>query len=371
MDFALSPEQETLREVVRDFLAAKSSEESVRAHLDDPAAYDESLWRLMADQIGLQSLAIPEEYGGAGFTFVEAGIAIEELGRSLAVTPYLASCVMATQLLLAVDDEEARRELLPGLAAGESIGTVAMAGDAGSWDAATVPTVATGEGAQWTLDGATSFVLDGVVADLLLVVARADDGLGVFVVDPQGPGVSRTALETLDQSRKQARIVLAGATARRLGTAEGAEDAVATMLRTTAAAVAAEALGGTGRVLDMAVDYAKVREQFGRPIGSFQAIKHKCARMLVELESSRSAVMYALWAVSEANDEVPMVTSLAKAFCVDAYISAASDNIQIHGGIGFTWEHPAHLYLKRAQQLEGFIGGSDHHRRLVADLVGV
>ncbi|MEV5559283.1 acyl-CoA dehydrogenase family protein [Nonomuraea wenchangensis] len=371
MDFALDKEQETLQEVVRDFLSAKSGEEAVRAYMEDPAGYDPALWRQMAGELSLQSLAIPEEYGGDGFTFVELGIVLEELGRSLAVTPFLASCVMAAQTLLALDDEEARREFLPRLARGDLIGTVAMAGEAGSWRPEDVATTARRDGDAWILDGTTSFVIDGAVADVLLVVARADDGLGVFTLTPDVDGVSRTPLDCMDQTRKQARVVFDGARARRLGTAAGAERAVTAMLQHTAIAVAAEALGGTAKVLDMAVEYAKTREQFGRPIGSFQAIKHKCATMLVELESSRSAVMYALWAVSAGHEDVPMVASLAKSFCVDAYLSAASENIQIHGGIGFTWEHPAHLYLKRAKNLQSFLGSSDQHRQLLADHLGV
>ncbi|MGV0793189.1 acyl-CoA dehydrogenase family protein [Mycolicibacterium sp. XJ1819] len=371
MDFALDAEQAMLQQVVRDFLDAKSPENAVRTQMSDPAGYDRALWRQMADQLGLQSLAIPEEYGGGGFSFVEVGIALEELGRALAVTPFLASCVMAPQLLLAVGDDVANRRYLPALASGELIGTVALAEDRGSWRPADVTTTATQRGDGWVLDGHKNFVLDGAVADLILVVARAGEHIGIFAVDAPAAGLTRAALETMDQTRKQARLEFADCPATLVGALEAGPAAVDAMLDRTLVAVAAESLGGTARVLEMAVDYAKVREQFGRPIGSFQAIKHKCASMLVDLESSRSAVYYALWAASVDSGEVSEVASLAKAFCTDVYLSACGENIQIHGGIGFTWEHPAHLYLKRAKNSQLFLGSSDFHRQRLADLIGI
>jgi alkylation response protein AidB-like acyl-CoA dehydrogenase len=220
------------------------------------------------------------------------------------------------------------------------------------------------------LDGHKSFVVDGAVADLVLVVARADDGIAVFAVESAAEGLGRTPLPTMDQTRKLARLTFAGTPAVRLGGGDPAA-AVERMLDLTRVALAADALGGSGRVLDQSVEYAKVREQFGRPIGSFQAIKHMCATMLVDLESSRSAVYYALWAAATDHEDVPVVAPMVKAHCVDAYLQAAGDNVQIHGGIGFTWEHPAHLYLKRAKSSQALLGGSDHHRRLVAERVGI
>jgi alkylation response protein AidB-like acyl-CoA dehydrogenase len=360
VDFALNEEQAMLQEVLRDFLTARSSEEAVRSQMADPAGYDGPLWRRMA-----------EEYGGSGFTFVELGIAIEEMGRALTVSPFFASAVMAPQLLLALADEEANKEYLPGLAAGELIATVALAEDSGSWQPVDVGTTATESGDSWVLDGHKNYVLDGTVADLLLVAARAGDRVGVFAVEAAAAGMVRTALGTMDQTRKQARLEFAKTPARLIGSLEAGEAAIGMMLDHSMVALAAESLGGAAKVLDMAVEYAKVREQFGRPIGSFQAIKHKCASMLVDLESSRSAVYYALWAVSAADAEVPKVASLAKAFCVDAYLAACGENIQIHGGIGFTWEHPAHLYLKRAKNAQSFLGSSDFHRQRLATLIGI
>ena len=374
MDFALDEDQVTLQGVLREFLADHSSEAAVRAQMDDPAGYDRDLWDLMAGQLGLCGMAIPEEYGGAGFSFLELGLVLEELGRSLTVSPFFASCVMAAQLLLAIDDESARKDYLPGIAAGSLIASVALAEDSGSWRPEDVTTGAEERDGAWRLTGRKSYVLDGAVAGLLLVLARTIDGPAVFAVETTagGPGgLAREPLPTMDQTRKQARVTFDGTPARLLGTVAGAEAALATMLDRAAIALAADALGGTGKVLDMSVEYAKIREQFGRPIGSFQAIKHKCASMLVALESSRSAVYYALWAVSAGDPDERTVAPLAKAYCVDTYLRAAGENIQIHGGIGFTWEHPAHLYLKRAKSSQVLLGDSDFHRQQLADRIGI
>ncbi len=371
MDFALDDDQITLQGVLRDFLAERSPETAVRAQLDDPAGYDRALWDQMANQLGLPGMAIPEEYGGSGFSFLELGLVLEEMGRALTVSPFFASCVMAAELLLALDDEAARKEFLPGIASGQLIASVALAEDSGSWQAEDVRARAASRVGSWRIDGHKSFVLDGAVAGLLLVIARTGDDVAVFAVAADAEGLRRDPLPTMDQSRKQARMTFESTPARLLGTAAGAPAAIAAMLDRSAIALAADALGGTGKVLEMSVEYAKIREQFGRPIGSFQAIKHKCASMLVDLESSRSAVYYALWAASAGQPDTSVVAPLAKAFCVDAYLRAAGENIQIHGGIGFTWEHPAHLYLKRAKSSELLLGSSDFHRQLLADRLGI
>jgi alkylation response protein AidB-like acyl-CoA dehydrogenase len=374
VDFALDEDQVALQGVLREFLTDRSPEAAVRAQLDDPAGYDRDLWDLMASQLGVCGLAIPEEYGGAGFRFLELGLVLEELGRALTVSPFFASCVMAAQLLLALGDESACKDYLPGIAAGSAIASVALAEDSGSWRPGDVTTRAEVRDGAWRLTGHKSFVIDGTVADLLLVIARTQDGAAVFAVDATAEGaagLARQPLPTMDQTRKQARVTFDATPARLVGTVAGAPAAIATMLDRSAIALAADALGGTGKVLEMSVEYAKIREQFGRPIGSFQAIKHKCASMLVDLESSRSAVYYALWAASASQPDEPVVASLAKAFCVDTFLHAAGENIQIHGGIGFTWEHPAHLYLKRAKSSQVLLGDSDFHRQQLADRIGI
>jgi alkylation response protein AidB-like acyl-CoA dehydrogenase len=371
VDFALDDDQLTLQEVLREFFHARVPDGAVRAQLEDPTAFDRQLWKRMAAELELQGLAVPEQYGGAGYSFFELGLALEQMGRALVVSPFLASSVMATHLLLAHDDEDARGRLLPSVADGTSILTVALAEDSGSWRADDVTTTAIADGDSWRIDGHKAFVLDGAVADTLLVIARTSDGVGVFEVDGSAPGVQREPLATMDQSRKLARLTFDSSPARLLGTLGAAEHAISEMIDLTCIALAADSLGGTERVLDMAVDYAKTREQFGRTIGSFQAIKHKCASMLVDLESSRSAVYYALWAASTGQPDRPVVAALVKAHCVDVYLAAAGENIQIHGGIGFTWEHSAHLFLKRAKSSQVLLGGSDYYRALLADRINI
>jgi alkylation response protein AidB-like acyl-CoA dehydrogenase len=227
------------------------------------------------------------------------------------------------------------------------------------------------DGGTWRLTGTKTYVPDGLSAGLILVVARTADGIGVFSVEGSADGLTRQALPTMDQTRKQACLRFDATPARLLGGQADGWAAVERMLRVAAIGLAAEQTGGAQRALEMAVEYAKLREQFGRPIGSFQAIKHKCASMLVTVESMKSAAYYGLWAVSSGGDELPLVASVAKAFCSDGYTMVTSENIQIHGGIGFTWEHPAHLYLKRARSSRVLLGGPDFHRDIVARLAGI
>jgi alkylation response protein AidB-like acyl-CoA dehydrogenase len=377
MDFAFSDEQEELRRTVRGFLADKSPETEVRRLMETAEGYDPKLWQQMGEQQGLQGLAIPEEYGGAGYTFLELGVVLEEMGRALLCAPYFSTTVLAANTLLLSSDEDAKKEYLPGLASGESIGTLALSEEDGRWDAQGVKLAADNSGGTWTLTGTKMFVLDGAVADLILVAARIDDsgqgneGISIFAVSGDAEGLTRTSLATLDQTRKQARLTFDNVEARLIGTEGDGWAVISQVLDLAAVALAAEQVGGAARVLEMSVEYAKVRVQFGRPIGSFQAIKHKCADMLVEVESAKSAAYYGLWAGSELNDELPTVASLAKAYCSDAYVHCASENIQIHGGIGFTWEHPAHLYFKRAKSSQLFFGDPTYHRELLAQRIGV
>ena len=215
------------------------------------------------------------------------------------------------------------------------------------------------------------FVLDGAQANLLIVAAKTGAGTSLFAVDPSGAGVTTTNLATMDQTRKQAKVELDGAPATLVGTDGAGWSTLERVLDLAAVALAAEQVGGAQKVLEEAVQYAKDRVQFGRPIGSFQAIKHKCADMLLEVESAKSAAYYAAWCAAELNDELPSVASLAKAYCSEAYFHAAAENIQIHGGIGFTWEHPAHLYFKRAKSSELLFGDPTYHRELLAQRIGI
>jgi len=369
MKLAMSAEQTELRDSVRRFLADRAPLTRVRELMDADDATDAQVWQHAAGQLGLQAIAIPEEYGGAGFSFVEQAIILEELGAALYTGPYLASAVLAAAALLASSDEAAKHDLLPGIASGEIVATLAFTEDDGSWDPEAIRLSASKHGDGWVLDGHKSFVLDGATADLLLVVGRTEAGLSLFAVDASAAGLTRTSLATLDQTRKLARCEFSSVAGRLIGSPGDAP--LAKVLDVAAIALAAEQLGGAQRTLDMAVEYAKIRHQFGRPIGSFQAIKHRCADLLMEVESLRSAVVYASAAVAEDSPEVPMVASLVKALASDTFFHVAAENIQIHGGIGFTWEHDAHLYFKRAKSSELFLGDGNYHRERLATRIGV
>lgn len=371
MNFAFSDEQEELRNIVRQFLEAKSPESAVREQMETEAGYDTEVWGQMAEQLGLQSLTIPEQYGGQGYGYVELTVVLEEMGRSLVCAPFFSTVVLATNTLLQAGDEAACAAYLPGVASGETIATLAVTEANGRWDESGIEATATASGDGWTIDGSKMFVLDGHTASLIVVAARTAAGVSLFAVDGDAAGLTRTALSTMDQTRKQAKLEFAGTPAILIGTDGGGWDVLSRVLDLAAVALAAEQVGGAQACLDMAVEYAKVRVQFGRPIGSFQAIKHKCADMLLEVESAKSAAYYAGWCASEMNDELPAVASLAKAYCSEAYFHAAAENIQIHGGIGFTWEHPAHLYFKRAKSSELLFGDPTYHRELLAQRIGI
>ncbi len=371
VNFAFSEEQEELRRMVRRFLEAKSDEAAVRVQMDTTEGYDTAVWAQMAGELGLQSLIVPEEFGGQGFGYVELIVVLEEMGRALLCAPFFSTVALATNLLVHADDDAARQALLPSIAAGETIVTLAFTEDSGRWDEAGITTPATDRGDGWVIDGTKMFVIDGHVADVLLVAARTDAGVSLFRVPAEAEGVTRTALATMDQTRKQARVEFSNTPATLVGTDGGGWAVLDRVLDLAAVALAAEQVGGAQRVLEMAVAYAKERVQFGRPIGSFQAIKHKCADMLLEVESAKSAAYYAGWCAAELNDELPQLACMAKAYCSEAYFHATAENIQIHGGIGFTWEHPAHLYFKRAKSSELLFGDPTYHRELLAQRLGI
>ncbi len=371
MNFAFTDEQEQLREFVSGFLAEKSPESVVRQQMDTEKGFDPEVWAQLCEQLGLTALAIPEAYGGQGFSCVEQVVVLEEMGKALLCAPFFSSAVLAANTLLHCDDETAKQAHLPTIASGETRATLAFTEQNGRWDEPGITMAATPEGDSWRLDGVKMYVLDGHTADLILVAARSSNGVSLFSVDAAADGLTRSALSTMDQTRKQAKLTFDGVKATLIGTEGQGWPVLETVLDLAAVALAAEQVGGAQQCLDMSVEYAKVRVQFGRPIGSFQAIKHKCADMLLEVESAKSAAYYAAWCAAEMNDELPQAASLAKSYCSEAYFHAAAENIQIHGGIGFTWEHPAHLYYKRAKSSELLFGDPSYHRELLAQRIGL
>jgi alkylation response protein AidB-like acyl-CoA dehydrogenase len=377
VNFAFSEEQEELRRAVRQFLESKSPETEVRRLMETTEGYDPAVWKQMGQELMLQGLAIPEEYGGQGFTFIELGIVLEEMGRVLLCAPYFSSVVLAAGAILAAGTEAEKQALLPGIASGDTIATLAFTEPSGKWDAAGITMEANENvGGEFRLSGEKMFVLDGFTADTIVVVARVEgttgtDGIMFFTVAGDAEGLTRTPLQTMDTTRKQAKLEFDNVVASPLGSTQDGFAAFSKTLDQAAVALSNEMMGGAQKVLEMSVEYAKVRVQFGRPIGSFQAIKHKCADMLLEVESGKSAAYYASWAAAEDNDELPVVAALSKAYCSEAYFHAAAENIQIHGGIGFTWEHPAHLYFKRAKSSEIYLGDPTYHRELLAQRIGI
>ncbi len=376
MNFAFSEEQDELRRTVRQFLESKSPSGEVRRLMETTDGYDTAVWTQMAAEMGLQGLQIPEEYGGQGFSFVELAIVLEEMGRVLLCAPFFSTVVLAANAIANAGSDAEKQALLSGIASGETTATLAFTEANGRWDPTGITMEARQSGSDWVLDGEKMFVLDGHTAELVVVVARVAgssgaDGLAFFTVNGDATGLTRTPLATMDQTRKQAKLEFSGVRAAALGEPGQGAAAFSKTMDQASVALSNEMVGGAQFVLDASVEYAKVRVQFGRPIGSFQAIKHKCADMLLEVESAKSAAYYAAWAAAEENAELPAVAALAKAYVSDAYFHCAAENIQIHGGIGFTWEHDAHLYFKRAKSSEILLGDATYHRELLAQRIGI
>jgi alkylation response protein AidB-like acyl-CoA dehydrogenase len=359
----LTEEQEHLRETVSALMADRVPPPSP----DAPGGHDPKLWALMAGQVGLHGLGIPEAYGGAGCGPVELGVVFQEMGAVLLSAPFFASVALAANVLLASGDEEICHLLLPSVASGELIGSVALTEESGRWDEPGVRLEARpANAAPWRLTGRKTYVVDGCAADFLVVAARSRAGVSLFLVETDAPGLTRTPLRTLDPTRPLADVTFDAVPARLVGEDGAGWPAVRRMLDLAAVCLAAEQVGGAVRTLEMSVEYAKTRVQFNRPIGSFQAVKHKCADMLVAVELARSAALFAAEAAAAGRADASAVASLAKATCSESFVRCATETIQIHGGTGFTWEHPAQLYFKRARADEVLLGSPAYHRKRTA-----
>jgi alkylation response protein AidB-like acyl-CoA dehydrogenase len=332
----------------------------------------------MAEELGLQGLALPEEVGGQGFGFLELGIALEEMGRQLAGGPFLASAVVATHAIALAASDAQRAALLPDLASGATIATLALLETSGRQDAASIAATARRDGAGFRVTGRKIGVLDAQNATLLLVAARdtgstGETGISLFAVRSDAAGVTVKATDGLDLTRKLGEVEFTDAPATLLGDAGAAWPAIARSLDLGAIAVAAESVGATARCLETAVDYAKSRIQFARPIGSFQAIKHKAAEVMLELESARSAAYWSWWVAAQPGvsaADLAEAASVAKSTCNDAFLRAAAENVHIHGGVGFTWEFDCHLFYRRAKTAEFLFGDPIWHRARLADQLG-
>lgn len=366
MRLRFSEEQQDLRRAVRDLFAGCATEPEVRRLMDTPEGWDRAIWSQIA-AMGLISLAIPETFGGDGGGWDDVGVVLEEAGRSLLCAPYFSTVMLGVNTLLASNDTAAQRDYLPDIAAGELTATLAVLEDAGRWDEDAVALRATPTSTGYRVDGHKSYVIDGATSGVVFVVGRTAKGLSLFAVERGAPGLRCTALETVDLTRKQARLEFADTPARLLGDEGAGWALVRRIIDRAAIGLATEQVGGAQQTLDMAVSYAKVRNQFGRPIGSFQAIKHACADMLVEVESARSVAYYGLLAAAEPDSDLSLIAGLAKAHCSDAYAHVASQCILVHGAIGYTWEHAAQLHFKRAKTGQLMFGTPTAHREALAD----
>jgi alkylation response protein AidB-like acyl-CoA dehydrogenase len=368
---ALGEIADELRESVHAFVQARSTETEVRRLMETESGFDPAVWAQMADQLELPGMTIPERFGGSGFGLDAQAVVFEEMGRALMCAPYL-STALATEALLAAGDDAACADYLPDIASGRKRAALALLEGTGRLDPSMIETRAVDTGGGETrLEGRKKFVIDGHTAQLLVVIARDGSGLSTFVVEADAPGVTRLPVKTLDPTRKQAHITFDATPARRLGGGGGVESVLARIETFAAVAIAAESVGCASACVETSTAYAKDRYQFGRPIGSFQAIKHKCAEMLRLTEQSRAAAYEAAVRVADGGADGPLVASVAKAYCCEMAGWVAAENIQVHGGIGFTWEHSAHLYFRRAKSDEQLFGNPAYFRERVLSYMEV
>ncbi len=379
MDFGFNQEQELLRNTARKFFENECNSEFVRTRMAEPAGVTDEFWGKLAEQ-GWLGLIYPEEFGGVGLGFVDLTVLMEEMGRAVMPGPFFSTVLLGGLTILEAGSAQQKKEWMPKIAEGHAKATLAFTEPNARWDAAAVTVAAREAGGKFTLSGTKLFVLDAHLADVIVVVARTregtrpEDGLSLFLVPRGAKGLEVKLLPTMDQTRKLCEVTLhdvaVGADAL-LGARDGGWAPLARVLERATVALCAEMCGGAQRVLDMTTDYAKIRVAFGKPIGSYQGVKHRAADMLVEIENAKSLTYYAAWAVDENVPEAPLAASMAKAYVSDAYRRTAGAGIQLHGGIGFTWEHDLHLYFKRAKSSEFTFGDAGYHRERVAQLINL
>ena len=379
MDFGFNQEQELLRATARKFFENECTSEFVRARMAEPAGVTEEFWKKLAEQ-GWLGLIYPEEFDGTGLGFVDLTVLMEEMGRAVMPGPFFSTVLLGGLTIYEAGSAAQKKEWLSKISAGQAKATLAFTEPNARWDAAGVTVSARESSGKFTLTGTKLFVLDAHVADVIVVAARTregkrpEDGLSLFLVPQGAKGLDVKLLPTMDQTRKLCEVtfhdVTVGADAL-LGAKDQAWGPLSRVLDRATVALCAEMCGGAQRVLDMTTDYAKIRVAFGKPIGSYQGVKHRAADMLVEVENAKSLTYYAAWAVDENVPEAPLAASMAKAYVSDAYRRTAGAGIQLHGGIGFTWEHDLHLYFKRAKSSEFTFGDASYHRERVAQLINL
>lgn len=362
-EFVSTPEQQALRAAVRKFGGTHFGEETARRLMESEPRFDPAVWRRLGSELGVLGMAVAEADGGVGGSLVDQAVAVEEFGARLACGPLFGTVYLAIPALVACPPGAARDELLAALVEGQRTAAFAIPDRAGAFDPAAVTVTENGG----SLTGTVDRVVDADACDELLIAATRSGGVGLYAVD--AADVQRTPLTTMDLTRPQADVALAGVPSRLLAGPTEAPRVITHALQVGSALLAVEQVGAAQHLLDLSVEYAKSRLQFGRQIGSFQAIKHKLADMLVDLEHARSTAYHAVWALTNGSDDPALVTSIAQATCSAAFSRIAADTIQVHGGIGFTWEHQAHLYFKRAATDAALLGSAEQHRSRVADLV--
>jgi alkylation response protein AidB-like acyl-CoA dehydrogenase len=379
MNFGFNEEQELLRSTARKFFDNECASETVRKLMDGPEGMTPELWKKIAEQ-GWTGLIFPDEHGGMGLGFVDLVVLMEEMGRSVVPGPFFSTVLLGGLAIREAGTEAQKKAWLPKISSGEARATLAWMEPSADLGARGITLQAAAKGAGFTLDGTKLFVHDAHTADAIVVAARTasgkspEEGVSLFLVPKGTPGLSVTLLPTMDQTRKLCEVglkdVVLGAEAL-MGQAGSGWAPLARVIDRATVALCAEMCGGAQKVLEMTVEYAKIRQAFGRPIGSYQGVKHKAADMLVDVENSKSITYYAAWAMDEGVPEGQLAVSMAKAYVSDAYRRVSGAGIQLHGGIGFTWEHDLHLYFKRAKGSEFTFGDATWHRERVAQLVNL
>ena len=371
MNFGLTETQQTLKKTTRQFLTAECPPAEVRRLMETETAFDAALWSKMAEQ-GWTGIIFPEEYGGIGMGMVEMAAVLEEMGRALLPGPFLSTVLLAGSAIAHAGTESQKQRYLTAICQGSAKATLAILEEGASWSTDSVHLHASGSAGGYVLKGRKLFVPDAGVADFLVCAARLRGDLALFIVPAGTHGVNIKATPAIDATRKLCEVILDSVIVPQAGLlaiGDRAEAAVEHAFAVSTVGLVAEMVGGMQRLLDVSVEYAKTRKQFGRPIGQFQAVQHMCADMLLMTESSRSAVYYAAWAMGEDESAASAAVSVAKAYASDAYREVGNRAIQVHGGMGFTWENDVHLYYRRAKASEIAFGDATWHRGRLAKQV--